>query len=79
MSWAPIGIALVFGLLISATLHFIFIWPAREPEDDAALDISSIAHTPGSRVESTAATDTAATDTGATDTAEDESRPSSSE
>lgn len=38
MSWAPIFIALVLGLLISATLHFIFIWPAQEPLDDETGD-----------------------------------------
>ncbi len=69
MSWAPIGIALVFGLLISATLHFIFIWPAREPEDDDTLNTPSITHTPGPSVETTTAPDTG----------EDESRPSSPE
>ena len=34
MSWHPIALALLFGLIVSATLHFIFIWPAREPHDD---------------------------------------------
>lgn len=27
-------IAVVFGLLISAALYFILIWPGREPADD---------------------------------------------
>lgn len=28
-------IAVVFGLLISAALYFILLWPGREPDDDA--------------------------------------------
>jgi len=27
-------VALVFGLVISTGLYFIFFWPAREPDDD---------------------------------------------
>lgn len=27
-------IALVFGLLISLGIYFIFFWPGREPDDD---------------------------------------------
>ncbi len=34
MIWAPFILALVFGLLISGTLYFIFVWPRREPDDD---------------------------------------------
>jgi len=32
--WAPFILAVVFGLLISATIYFIFVWPRREPDDD---------------------------------------------
>jgi hypothetical protein len=31
---APYLLALAFGLLISATLYFIFVWPRSEPEDE---------------------------------------------
>lgn len=34
MIWEPFALALVFGLLISATLYFIVVWPAREPDED---------------------------------------------
>lgn len=35
MTLAPYLLALTFGLLISALLHFVLVWPAREPADDA--------------------------------------------
>ena len=34
MSWGPIALGLLFGLVISGTLHFIFIWPSQEPDDE---------------------------------------------
>lgn len=34
MVWEPFAIALFLGLLCSATLHFIFVWPHHEPQDD---------------------------------------------
>lgn len=34
MSLAPVLLALTFGLLISALLHFVLVWPAREPVED---------------------------------------------
>lgn len=33
MTLAPYLLALTFGLLISALLHFVLVWPAREPDD----------------------------------------------
>lgn len=33
MIWAPFVLAVVFGLLISAGLYFMFFWPSREPDD----------------------------------------------
>lgn len=30
----PYLLVLVFGLLISACLHFILVWPSQEPDDD---------------------------------------------
>jgi hypothetical protein len=33
MTLAPFLLAAFFGLLISALLHFVLIWPAREPPD----------------------------------------------
>ena len=32
--WAPFALALFVGLLVSALLHFVLIWPKQEPEDD---------------------------------------------
>lgn len=36
MTLAPFLLAAFFGLLISAVLHFVLVWPAREPADDDA-------------------------------------------
>lgn len=36
MTLAPYLLALTFGLLISALLHFVLVWPSREPADDDA-------------------------------------------
>jgi hypothetical protein len=39
MTLAPFLLAAFFGLLISALLYFVLIWPSREPpdvDDDAA-------------------------------------------
>lgn len=33
MVYAPLLIALVFGLLVSATIYFVFYWPDVEPDD----------------------------------------------
>jgi hypothetical protein len=35
MTLAPYLLALTFGLLISALLHFVLVWPGREPAEDA--------------------------------------------
>lgn len=35
MIYAPFALALIFGLLISATLYFVFYWPDVEPDDEA--------------------------------------------
>jgi hypothetical protein len=35
MVWEPFAIALAFGLLVSATLYFVLLWPGREPPDAA--------------------------------------------
>lgn len=34
MIWGPVILAVVFGLLISALLHFVLVWPKQEPPDD---------------------------------------------
>ena len=39
MSWHPIALALLFGLLVSGTLHFVFIWPSQEPDDDEDIGV----------------------------------------
>lgn len=33
MAWEPLAVALLFGLVTSAGLYFIFLWPSREPAD----------------------------------------------
>jgi hypothetical protein len=32
--WAPLALSLVFGLIISGGIYFVFFWPGREPDDD---------------------------------------------
>jgi hypothetical protein len=34
MVWEPFALAVVFGLAVSGTLWFIFVWPGREPKED---------------------------------------------
>lgn len=34
MVWEPFALAVVFGLIISAAIWFVFVWPRREPPDD---------------------------------------------
>lgn len=34
MIWEPFALAIAFGLLVSAALYFIFLWPGRDPDDD---------------------------------------------
>ncbi len=43
MTLAPYLLALTFGLLISALLYFVLVWPAREPAEDADADGSAAA------------------------------------
>jgi hypothetical protein len=31
--WEPFALALLFGLLISAAITFIFVWPRFEPQN----------------------------------------------
>lgn len=38
MALAPFLLAAFFGLLISALLYFVLVWPAREPGDEDDLD-----------------------------------------
>ena len=33
MVWEPFALALLFGLLISGGIYFIFVWPRIEPPD----------------------------------------------
>lgn len=33
MVWEPFALALLFGLIISGGIYFIFVWPRIEPED----------------------------------------------
>lgn len=34
MIWEPFVLAVVFGLVVSAGIYFIFLWPQREPSDE---------------------------------------------
>lgn len=34
MVWEPFALAVVFGLLISAGIYFIVMWPQVAPDDD---------------------------------------------
>lgn len=36
MVWEPFAIAVVFGLVVSAGLYFIVMWPQVEPDDELA-------------------------------------------
>ena len=41
----PYLLAILFGLLISATLHLILVWPAQEPnEDDEVDEVDDLGH-----------------------------------
>lgn len=33
--WEPFALAILFGLLVSAAIYFIVMWPQVEPDDDA--------------------------------------------
>ena len=34
MVWEPFALALLFGLLISAGIYFVVMWPQVAPDDD---------------------------------------------
>lgn len=33
--WEPFALAILFGLLVSAAIYFIVMWPQVEPDDEA--------------------------------------------
>ena len=33
MTWAPLALAVVFGLIVSAGIYFTMMWPDVEPKD----------------------------------------------
>src|SRR5690606_30951365 len=33
MVWEPFALALLFGMIISGGIYFLFVWPRIEPED----------------------------------------------
>ena len=35
MVWEPFALAVLFGLLISAGIYFVVMWPLVAPDDDA--------------------------------------------
>ena len=62
MVWEPFAIAVVFGLVVSAGLYFIVMWPQVEPDDEpddepAAVEVDAAPVAP--RVVDTAPVDTA--------------------
>lgn len=38
MVWEPFALAVVFGLVVSAGLYFIVMWPQIEPDDEGDAD-----------------------------------------
>ena len=36
MVWEPYALALVFGLIVSAAIYFVVMWPQVEPPDEEA-------------------------------------------
>jgi hypothetical protein len=34
MVWEPYALAVVFGLIVSAAIYFVIMWPQVEPPDD---------------------------------------------
>ena len=35
MVWEPFALAVMMGLLVSAAIYFIVMWPQVEPDDEA--------------------------------------------
>ena len=53
MVWEPFAIAVVFGLVVSAGLYFIVMWPQVEPDDD--FDAADEVAPPGVELEAASA------------------------
>ena len=34
MVWEPYALAIVFGLVVSAVIYFVIMWPQVEPDDE---------------------------------------------
>lgn len=41
MVWEPFALAVIFGLLISAGLYFVVMWPQVAPDDDAPDEVAA--------------------------------------
>ena len=41
MVWEPFALAVVMGLLVSAAIYFIVMWPQVEPEDPADAPVAA--------------------------------------
>jgi len=39
--WEPFALAIVFGLLVSAAIYFIVMWPQVAPDEDDEDEVSS--------------------------------------
>jgi len=62
MVWEPFALAVLFGLLISAGIYFVVMWPQVAPDDDALAAaaspveaVAAAADVPVAAVEPTAA------------------------
>lgn len=42
MVWEPFALAVLFGLLISAGIYFVVMWPQVAPDDDAPDDVAVV-------------------------------------
>lgn len=42
MVWEPFALAVFFGLIVSAGIYFIFVWPRIEPEDPDELALEPL-------------------------------------
>jgi hypothetical protein len=44
MTWAPLALAILFGLIVSAGIYFTMMWPDVEPREPADDDGAGDAH-----------------------------------
>ena len=59
MVWEPFALAILFGLLVSAGIYFVFLWPQVAPDDDLP---DAAAEPPAGAMRLTMVLNTSATD-----------------